>query len=84
MKKNFLLINFAVLNIRNNILFNHFVRYLIKYNVNKILIIKYKKTSINYKILKKYHIVYKVVNAVHKNDMYSNLSYYKKDLPRFF
>jgi D-glycero-D-manno-heptose 1,7-bisphosphate phosphatase len=84
MKKNLLLINFAVLNIQNNVLFDHFARYLLKYNINKILIIKYKRTVIDYKILKKYHIVYKVVNAVHKNDIYSNLTYYKKNLPHFF
>jgi D-glycero-D-manno-heptose 1,7-bisphosphate phosphatase len=80
----FFTINFAVLNLNDSILFDHFIRYLHKYNIKNILIIKYKKLNINFKLLREYQINYKVTKAVDKNSFYKNLKNNKNLLPNFF
>jgi D-glycero-D-manno-heptose 1,7-bisphosphate phosphatase len=78
------LVNFAVINLKNNYLFDNIIRYLHKYNITKILIIKYKKLNINFAILKEYKINYNVVSAIDNRNLYQNLIYYKNFLPNFF
>ncbi len=83
MKKN-LIINFAILNIHDTILFDYFIRYLHKFNIKSILIIKYKRIKINLDILKHYQIKFVIVNAIDNNDLLNNLIYFQKKLPRIF
>jgi D-glycero-D-manno-heptose 1,7-bisphosphate phosphatase len=78
------LVNFAVINLKNNYLFDNIIRYLHKYNITKILIIKYKNFNINFAILKEYKINYNVVSAIDNRNLYQNLIYYKNFLPNFF
>jgi len=78
------LVNFVVINLKNNYLFDNIIRYLHKYNIKKILIIKYKDFNINFNILKEYKINYKVVSAIDDRNLYKNLIHYKNLLSNFF
>ena len=78
------LVNFTVINLKNNYLFDNIIRYLHKYNIKKILIIRYNNFNINFDILKKYKITYKVVSAIDDRNLYQNLIYYKNFLPKIF
>ena len=78
------LVNFVVINLKNNYLFDNIIRYLHKYNIKKILIIKYKDFNINFNILKEYKINYKVVSAIDDRNLYQNLIHYKNLLSNFF
>jgi len=84
MKKNPLVINFAVIIIRKIELYEHIIRYLHKFNVTNILIIKRKGLKTNTKILKKYKISYDIVKSYENKNIYENLIIYKKKLPIFF
>lgn len=83
MKDQFL-VDYAVLHARNNILIKFFFQYFYKYNVKKILIIKYENFFINPRLFKKYKFDYVVLKAVDKINIHNNLNFYKKKLPNFF
>lgn len=83
MNKN-IIINFAVLNVNNTILFDYFIRYLHKFNIKSILIIKYKSSKINLNVLKDCQINFEIVNAIDKDDLLNNLFYFRKKLPKLF
>ena len=78
------IIKFAVLNVHNTILFDHFIRYLHKFNIKSILIIKYKRAKINLNILRYYQINFDIVSAIDKDDLLNNLFYFRKKLPKIF
>ena len=78
------IIKFAVLNVHNTILFDYFIRYLHKFNIKSILIIKYKRANINLNILRDYQIKFDIVNAIDKDDLLNNLNYFRKKLPDIF
>ena len=78
------IIKFAVLNVHNTILFDYFIRYLHKFNIKSILIIKYKRANINLNILRDYQIKFDIVNAIDKDDLLNNLIYFRKKLPDIF
>ena len=79
-----IIINFAVLNVNNTILFDYFIRYLHKFNIKSILIIKYKRSKIDLNVLKDYQINFEIVNAIDKDDLLNNLLYFRKKLPKLF
>ena len=84
MIKNSILINNAVINFTRDEIFDYIIRYLHKFNIGNITILK-RKSSIkfNKKILRNYKIKFKVINVYYEDNLYDILKQIKK-LPHYF
>lgn len=83
MKKS-LFINFAVIIVSRIEIFDHILKYLHKFNIKDILIIKKKKLKLNKTIIKKYKFNFQILKLKDNDNLYKILQSNQKKLPNFF